>query len=63
MMLSVLLWILRLPFQIAAFAIKIVLGVILMPLKILAFGLLVNVAMFLGLIAAVAAVIYFLVIR
>ena len=62
-MLSVLLWILRLPFQIAAFAIKIVLGVILMPLKMLAYGLLINVAMLLGLIAAVAAVIYFVVIR
>ena len=62
-MLSVLLWILRLPFSIAAFAIKIVLGVILMPLKMLALGLLVNVAMLLGLIAAVAAVIYFVVIR
>jgi len=60
-MLSVLLWILRLPFQIAAFAIKIVLGVILMPLKMLAYGLLINVAMLLGLIAAVAAVIYFVV--
>ena len=62
-MLSVLLWILRLPFSIAAFAIKMVLGVILMPLKMLALGLLVNVAMLLGLIAAVAAVIYFVVIR
>ncbi len=60
-MLSLLLWMLRLPFQIAAIAIKIVLGVILMPLKMLAFGLLINVAMFLGLIAAVAAVIYFVV--
>ena len=60
-MLSVLLWMLRIPFQIAAFAIKIVLGVILMPLKMLAYGLLINVAMLLGLIAAVAAVIYFVV--
>lgn len=60
-MLSVLLWMLRLPFSIAAIAIKIVLGVILMPLKMLAFGLLINVAMFLGLIAIVAAVIYFVV--
>lgn len=62
-MLSLLLWILRLPFRIAAIAIKIVLGVILMPLKMLAFGLLINVAMFLGLILIVAAVIYFVVIR
>ena len=62
-MLSLLLWILRIPFQIAAIAIKIVLGVILMPLKMLAYGLLINVAMFLGLILIVATVIYFVVIR
>jgi len=62
-MLKGLLWILRLPFEIVAFAIKLVLWVILTPVKMLAFGLLVNVAMFLGLIAIVAAVIYFLVIR
>ncbi|TET75774.1 MAG: hypothetical protein E3J42_02765 [Dehalococcoidia bacterium] len=60
-MLSLLLWILRLPFSIAAIAIKIVLGVILMPLKMLAYGLLINVAMLLALIAIVAAVIYFVV--
>jgi len=60
-MLSVLLWILRLPFSIAAIAIKIVLGVILMPLKMLAYGLLINVAMLLALIAIVAAVIYLVV--
>ncbi len=62
-MLSVLLWILRIPFMIVAFAIRMLLAVILMPLKMLAFGLLINVAMFLGLIAAVAAVVYFVVIR
>ena len=62
-MLSLLLWILRLPFSIAAIAIKIVLGVILMPLKMLAYGLLINVAMLLALIAIVAAVIYLVVIR
>ena len=55
-MLSLLLWIARMPLRIVA-------AVILMPLKMLAFGLLINVAMFLGLIAAVAAVIYFVVIR
>ena len=55
-MLSLLLWIVRIPFRIAA-------AVILMPLKMLAFGLLINVAMFLGLILTVAAVIYFVAIR
>ncbi len=62
-MLSLLLWIVRIPFRIAAAVIQILMAVILMPLKMLAFGLLINVAMFLGLIAAVAAVIYFVVIR
>ena len=62
-MLSLLLWIVRIPLKLAAIAIKIVLGVILMPLKMLAFGLLINVAMFLGLILTVAAVVYFVVIR
>jgi len=62
-MLSLLLWIVRIPPRIVAFAIKLVLWVILTPVKMLAFGLLVNVAMLLGLIAAVAAVIYFVVIR
>ncbi len=62
-MLSLLLWIARMPLRIVAAAISIVMAVILMPLKMLAFGLLINVAMFLGLIAAVAAVIYFVIIR
>ncbi len=62
-MLSLLLWIVRIPLRIAAAVIQILMAVILMPLKMLAFGLLINVAMFLGLIAAVAAVIYFVVIR
>lgn len=62
-MLRGLLWILRLPFKIAAIAIKIVLGVILTPVKMLAFGFLINIAMFLGLILIVAAVIYFVIIR
>ena len=62
-MLSLLLWIVRIPFRIAAAVIQILMAVILMPLKMLAFGLLINVAMFLGLILIVAAVIYFVVIR
>ncbi|TET15130.1 MAG: hypothetical protein E3J81_05630 [Dehalococcoidia bacterium] len=62
-MLSLLLWIARMPLRIVAAAISIVMAVILMPLKMLAFGLLINVAMFLGLILIVAAVIYFIVIR
>jgi hypothetical protein len=62
-MLSLLLWIVRIPPRIVAAVINILMAVILMPLKMLAFGLLVNVAMLLGLIAAVAAVIYFVVIR
>jgi len=49
--------------MIVAFAIRMLLAVILMPLKMLAFGLLINVAMFLGLILTVAAVVYFVVIR
>lgn len=61
-MLSLLLWIARMPLRIVAAVIRIVMAVILMPLKMLAFSLLINVAMFLGLIAAVAAVIYFVVI-
>ena len=62
-MLSALFWLLRIPFQLAAIAIRILLGVILMPLKMLVAGMLINVAMFLGLIAAVAAVVYFVVIK
>ncbi len=62
-MLSLLLWIVRIPLRIAAAVIQILMAVILMPLKMLAFGLLINVAMFLGLIAAVASVIYFVAIR
>ena len=62
-MLSLLLWIVRIPFKIAGTVIRILMAVILMPLKMLAFGLLINVAMFLGLILTVAAVIYFVAIR
>lgn len=62
-MLSLLLWIVRIPFRIVAAVIQILMAVILMPLKMLAFGLLINVAMFLGLILIVAAVIYFVAIR
>ncbi len=62
-MLSLLLGIARMPLRIAAAVIQILMTVILMPLKMLAFGLLINVAMFLGLILIVAAVIYFIVIR
>ncbi len=62
-MLSLLLWIVRIPLRIAAAVIQILMAVILMPLKMLAFGLLINVAMFLGLILIVAAVIYFVAIR
>ena len=60
-MLSLLLWIVRIPLRIAAAVIQILMAVILMPLKMLAFGLLINVAMFLGLIAIVAVVIYLVV--